>query len=60
MAQLFANATALHALADMPPPVVFAGGDVSRGWYGWMEGQTSGRDAANRIVTYRRDGSISP
>ena len=49
----------LHTLADMPPPVVFAGGDVSRGWYGWMEGAvTSGRDAAERITTYRRDGSI--
>ena len=55
------QATALHALADMPPPVVFAGGDVSRSWYGWMEGAvTSGRDAADRIVTYRRDGSIKP
>jgi len=51
----------LHALADMPPPVVFAGGDLSRGWYGWMEGAvTSGRDAAHRILAYRRDGSMMP
>ena len=51
----------LHALADMPPPIVFAGGDLSRGWYGWMEGAvTSGRDAAHRILAHRRDGSMMP
>lgn len=51
----------LHALADMPPPIVFAGGDLSRGWYGWMEGAvTSGCDAAHRILAHRRDGSMMP
>ena len=41
----------LHELADMPPPVLFAGGDLSRGWYGWMEGAvTSGKDAAARLL----------
>lgn len=51
----------LHALVDMPPPIVFAGGDLSRGWYGWMEGAvTSGCDAAHRILAHRRDGSMMP
>ena len=41
----------LHELSDMPPPVLFAGGDLSRGWYGWMEGAvTSGRDVAARLL----------
>ena len=37
----------LHQLADMPPPCVFAGGDISKRWYGWMEGAVaSGRECA--------------
>ena len=48
----------LHQLADMSPPVVFAGGDFSRGWYGWMEGAvTSGRDVATRLLAYASDDS---
>ena len=48
----------LHELADMPPPVLFAGGDLSRGWYGWMEGAvTSGRDVATRLLAYASDDS---
>ena len=40
----------LHALAGLPPPVLFAGGDLSRGWYGWMDGAvTSGRNCAKRV-----------
>ncbi len=51
----------LHQLADMPPPCVFAGGDLSRGWYGWMEGAvTSGADAAKRILAYRERGEKLP
>ena len=46
----------LHELADMPPPVLFAGGDLSRGWYGWMEGAvTSGKDAAARLLALSRN-----
>jgi len=46
----------LHELADMPLPVLFAGGDLSRGWYGWMEGAvTSGKDAAARLLAWSRD-----
>lgn len=41
----------LHQLADMPAPCFFTGGDLSRGWYGWMEGAvTSGRDVAARML----------
>ena len=51
----------LHQLTDMPPPVFFAGGDFSRGWYGWMEGAvTSGRDAATRALACTDDGSAPP
>ena len=51
----------LHELADMPPPVLFAGGDFSRGWYGWMEGAvTSGRDAATRVMACTSGGSAPP
>jgi len=51
----------LHGLADMPPPVLFAGGDLSRGWYGWMEGAvTSGRDAATRALACAGGGSAPP
>ncbi|MEL0137961.1 MAG: NAD(P)/FAD-dependent oxidoreductase [Halieaceae bacterium] len=46
-----------HDLADMPPPCLFAGGDISRGWYGWMEGAvTSGRDAAQRLIAFLSEG----
>lgn len=51
----------LHELADMPPPVLFAGGDLSRGWYGWMEGAvTSGRDASRRLMACTCDISAPP
>ena len=51
----------LHELADMPPPVFFAGGDFSRGCYGWMEGAvTSGRDAATRALACAGGGSAPP
>ena len=51
----------LHELADMPPPVLFAGGDVSRGWYGWMEGAvTSGRDVAARLLACTDDMTARP
>ena len=51
----------LHELADMSPPVLFAGGDFSRGWYGWMEGAvTSGRDVATRLLAYASDDSAPP
>lgn len=51
----------LHQLADMPAPCFFAGGDLSRGWYGWMEGAvTSGRDAAARALAYGKGGSGLP
>ncbi len=50
-----------HQLADRPPPVVFAGGDLSRRWYGWMEGAvTSGGDAAKRILDYLQTGVAGP
>ena len=51
----------LHELADIPSPVLFAGGDLSRGWYGWMEGAvTSGRDAATRVLACTGGGSAPP
>jgi len=44
-------------LADTPPPCVFVGGDVSRRWYGWMEGAiTSGRDGAVRVHQFLEHG----
>ena len=44
-------------LADTPPPCVFVGGDVSRRWYGWMEGAiTSGRDGAVRVHQFLEQG----
>ena len=50
-----------HQLADNPPPVIFAGGDVSRRWYGWMEGAvTSGRDSAQRIQAYLAQAPVAP
>jgi len=55
------QAPGLHALANMPPPCLFAGGDVSRGWYGWMEGAvTSGQDAALRANAYLETGAVVP
>ncbi|MDG1065930.1 MAG: NAD(P)/FAD-dependent oxidoreductase [Luminiphilus sp.] len=51
----------LHQLADNPPPIIFAGGDVSRRWYGWMEGAiTSGLDSAQRIQAYLTQAPVSP
>ena len=51
----------LHAMANMPPPCLFAGGDVSQGWYGWMEGAvTSGIDAALRCHRYIASGMVAP
>lgn len=51
----------LHQLADMPPPVLFAGGDLSRSWYGWMEGAvTSGRDVAARLLACTGDTAAPP
>jgi monoamine oxidase len=50
-----------HQLADNPPPVIFAGGDVSRRWYGWMEGAvTSGRDSAQRTHAYLTRAPVAP
>jgi len=50
-----------HQLADMPPPVLFAGGDLSRRWYGWMEGAvTSGQDAARRLIDYLNTDTSGP
>ena len=55
------QSSGLQQLADAPPPCVFAGGDLSRGWYGWMEGAvTSGTDAARRILVYRERGEKLP
>ena len=55
------QARGLHQLADTPPPCVFAGGDLSRGWYGWMEGAvTSGCDAAARVLAYHHHGAVHP
>ena len=55
------QARGLHQLADTPPPCVFAGGDLSRGWYGWMEGAvTSGHDAAARALAYHHHGAVQP
>lgn len=55
------QASGWHQLADMPPPVLFAGGDLSRRWFGWMEGAvTSGQDAARRLIDYFRTGSCGP
>ena len=55
------QSSGLQQLADAPPPCVFAGGDLSRGWYGWMEGAvTSGADAARRILVYRERGEKLP
>lgn len=55
------QAAGIHALANMPPPCLFAGGDLSRGWYGWMEGAvTSGQDAALRANAYLKKGAAMP
>lgn len=50
-----------HDLADNPPPFVFAGGDISRRWFGWMEGAvTSGKDAASRLMRYLEGKPVPP
>ena len=55
------QARGLHQLADTPPPCVFAGGDLSRGWYGLMEGAvTSGHDVAARALAYHHHGAVQP
>lgn len=55
------QARGIHELANMPPPCLFAGGDLSRGWYGWMEGAvTSGQDAALRAHAYLEKGALIP
>lgn len=51
----------LHDLAAHPAPCLFAGGDVSRRWAGWMDGAlTSGVDAAARAIAFVRDGTHLP
>ncbi len=55
------QATGIHALSNMPPPCLFAGGDLSRRWYGWMEGAlTSGQDAARRAHGFLESGALIP
>ena len=55
------NARGLHQLADRPPLRVFAAGDLSIGWCGWMEGAvTSGHDAAARALAYHHHGAVHP
>ncbi|MFJ7213682.1 flavin monoamine oxidase family protein [Amycolatopsis sp. NPDC098790] len=42
-----------HELAATPGPFFVAGGDVSRRWFGWMDGAiTSGADAAVRAAAF--------
>jgi monoamine oxidase len=46
---------ALHRLAGASPPLIFAGGDVTGEWVGWMDGAvTSGKAAAVRLHDYLR------
>lgn len=46
---------ALLRLAESRPPIVFAGGDLSGEWVGWMDGAiTSGRDAATKLHQFLR------
>ncbi|TIC80014.1 NAD(P)/FAD-dependent oxidoreductase [Nocardioides sp. GY 10127] len=48
-------------LAATSGPVLFAGGDLSRRWVGWMDGAlTSGADAAGRAVALLRTGTTPP
>ncbi len=55
------QARGIHALSNMPPPCLFAGGDLSRRWYGWMEGAvTSGQDAALRAHAFLESGALIP
>ncbi|WP_163512171.1 flavin monoamine oxidase family protein [Fodinicola acaciae] len=50
----------LYDLSQHPGPVLFAGGDISRQWIGWMDGAiTSGTDAARRAQAYLSTG-ITP
>ncbi|MFF3501229.1 flavin monoamine oxidase family protein [Streptomyces sp. NPDC003247] len=49
------QASGWHALAQMAGPFFFAGGDLSRRWFGWMDGAiTSGADAAVRAAAFVR------
>ncbi|MGI5328725.1 flavin monoamine oxidase family protein [Actinomadura nitritigenes] len=42
-----------HELSAAPGPFFFAGGDLSRRWFGWMDGAiTSGADTARRAVAF--------
>lgn len=51
----------LWQLADREPPVLFAGGDLSRRWIGWMDGAiTSGMDAATRADAFLRGIPVPP
>lgn len=49
------QASGWHELARLPGPFFFAGGDLSRRWFGWMDGAiTSGADAAVRVAAFVR------
>ncbi|MER6079306.1 NAD(P)/FAD-dependent oxidoreductase [Streptomyces sp. NPDC001833] len=49
----------LHELSSHEPPLLFAGGDLSRRWIGWVDGAvTSGADAAKRALMYL-DGRVA-
>ncbi|MGW3955447.1 flavin monoamine oxidase family protein [Streptomyces sp. NPDC004752] len=49
----------LRQLADHEPPLLFAGGDISRRWIGWMDGAlTSGTDAATRAEAHLKGQKI--
>jgi len=55
------QASGLHALADLDGPCFVAGGDVSRRWFGWMDGAiTSGEDVARRVATLLQGASVPP
>ncbi|MEU6103335.1 flavin monoamine oxidase family protein [Streptomyces flaveolus] len=53
------QAAGWHELARMPAPFFFAGGDLSRRWFGWMDGAiTSGADAAVRATAFVRGQEV--
>ncbi|MFF0698530.1 flavin monoamine oxidase family protein [Streptomyces tendae] len=53
------QAAGWHDLARMPGPFFFAGGDLSRRWFGWMDGAiTSGADAAVRAAAFVCDDEV--
>lgn len=55
------QAAGWYELANVGGPCVFAGGDLSRRWVGWIDGAlTSGSDAATRIVSWVDDGTVLP